>query len=92
MNSLVRMNIDRVVAVILVVLGVVVLGVAWYGASGKALVAQQFPYLISGGLGAVVLVVIGCTLWVSADLQDEWRQMDGIEERLDALRAARRDD
>ena len=84
-KSLLRLNGDRVLAVALVLLGVVVLVIGWFGISGKALAAQQLPYLISGGLGGVVLVAIGCTLAISADLQDEWRQMDRVEQKLDAL-------
>jgi hypothetical protein len=82
MKSLLRLNGDRVLAVALVVLGVVVLVIGWFGISGKALAVQQLPYLISGGLGGVVLVAVGCTLAISADLQDEWRQMERVEQRL----------
>ena len=86
MKSFVRANLDRVLAGVLVVAGLVALIVGWVGVSGSALAAEQLPYLISGGLGGIGLIAIGCTMWVSADLQDEWRHLDSIEERLGALR------
>jgi hypothetical protein len=85
MKTFVRANADRVIAVGLVLVGVVALVVGWFGVSGTGLAAEQIPYLVSGGLGGVVLIVIGCTAWVSADLQDEWRRLDAIEEQLEQL-------
>jgi hypothetical protein len=85
MKTFVRANADRVVAVGLVFVGVVALIVGWFGVSGTGLAAEQIPYLVSGGLGGVVLIVVGCTAWVSADLQDEWRRLDAIEEQLEQL-------
>ena len=89
MKTFVRANADRVVAFGLVVLGIVALIVGWFGVSGTGLAAEQLPYLVSGGLGGVVLIVIGCTAWVSADLQDEWRRLDAIEEQLGQLASSR---
>ena len=57
--------------------------------SGTGLAAQQNPYLISGGLGGLGLIAIGCTIWISADLQDEWRRLDSLEERLHELTSTR---
>ena len=91
MKTFVRANADRVVAVGLVVVGIVALIVGWFGVSGTGLAAEQIPYLVSGGLGGIVLIVIGCTAWVSADLQDEWRRLDAIEEQLEQLASSRPD-
>lgn len=85
MKSFVRANLDRVVAVALAVVGVIAIVVGWVGVSGTGLAAEQIPYVISGGIGGIVLVGLGCTAWVSADLQDEWRRLDAIEERLGAI-------
>ena len=84
-KSFVRANLDRVIAVVLVVAGLIALIVGWVGVSGSGLAAEQLPYLISGGLGGIGLIAIGCTVWVSADLQDEWRRLDAIEDRLTSL-------
>jgi hypothetical protein len=85
MKRLLQANPDRAVAVGLVVLGVVALIVGWFGISGTGLAAQQNPYLISGGLGGIALIAVGCTAWLSADLQDEWRRLDAVEDRLGEL-------
>jgi hypothetical protein len=39
--------------------GTVTLIVTWYKISGLALVAEQLPYLASGGLGGLALVIAG---------------------------------
>ncbi|HMC79090.1 MAG TPA: hypothetical protein VKO35_00895, partial [Acidimicrobiia bacterium] len=38
--------------------------------------------------GGLFLLGVGATLWHSADLRDEWRKLDRLEEKLDALAAA----
>ena len=59
--------------------------------SGTGITAEQNPYLISGGLVGIALIGIGCTVWLSADLQDEWRRLDAVEERLAQLTGAESD-
>ncbi|GAA0602694.1 hypothetical protein GCM10009547_00120 [Sporichthya brevicatena] len=78
---------DRIVGAVLVVLGAVVLVAGWIGASGEVYIANQLPYLLSGGLGGLALIGVGATLWLSADLSDEWRTLD----RLDSARATESD-
>lgn len=82
MKSFLRVNADRGVAVLLVLVGVVILIIGWVEMSGSALAAQQLPYLLSAGLGGIAFIGVGCTTWISADLQDEWRELDAIEGRL----------
>jgi hypothetical protein len=89
MKTFVRANADRVVAMVLSVLGAVLLVAGWFGVSRTGLAAEQIPYLLSGGLGGIALIAIGCTVWLSADLQDEWRRLDSLDERLHQLNAAR---
>lgn len=79
MKRLLRANWDRALAVGLLVLGALALLVGWIGTSGTAIAAEQNPYIISGGLGGIALIIVGCTVWLSADLQDEWRQLDALE-------------
>lgn len=86
--NVLRTNWDRVAAVALVALGAFALLVGWWGISGTGLAAEQNPYLISGGLVGIALIGIGCTVWLSADLQDEWRRLDAVEDRLAQLVAA----
>lgn len=85
MKTFLRLNWDRALAMTLVLMGLLALTLGWVGVSGTGLAAEQNPYLISGGLAGVALITLGCTLWVSADLQDEWRRLDALEERLGEL-------
>jgi hypothetical protein len=82
-----RVHWDRVLAVLAAVAGAVALFVGWNGASRTAYPAEQLPYLLSGGLVGVFLFGTGATLWLSADLRDEWGELRGIR---DELRAAHR--
>ena len=73
---------DRTAAWVLVTAGAIALIVGWVGVSGSAYSAEQLPYIISGGIGGIFLLGVGATLWLSADLRDEWRKLDRIEEAL----------
>jgi hypothetical protein len=81
--SWVRDQWDRVGAVVLVVAGALALLFGWLGISGAVLPSEQLPYLLSGGLFGVFLLGLGATLWLSADLRDEWRKLDRLEEVID---------
>ncbi|HEV8626187.1 MAG TPA: hypothetical protein VG034_17170 [Acidimicrobiia bacterium] len=70
---------DRVGAVGCIGLGLVVLLAGWIGVSDEALPAAQIPYILSGGVLGIILVGIGATGWLSADLRDEWRKLDDLE-------------
>ena len=85
LKTLVKANADRSVALVLVVAGALALLLGWIGVSGVALAPEQIPYLISGGLGGIFLAALGATLWISADLQDEWRRLDVLQETLEEL-------
>ena len=82
MKSFLRGNLDRVLGAGLALAGIVAIIVGWFGVSGTGLAPEQIPYVISGGIGGIALIALGCTAWISADLQDEWRRLDAIEERL----------
>ncbi|HEY1828495.1 MAG TPA: hypothetical protein VGF87_10760 [Acidimicrobiales bacterium] len=77
-----RLEWDRALAIVLVIAGAGALIAGWVGVSGSAYAAGQLPYIISGGIGGIFLLGIGATLWLSADLRDEWRKLDRIEEAL----------
>jgi hypothetical protein len=79
-----RLEWDRALAFVLVAAGVAALVVGWVGVSGHAYAAAQLPYIISGGIGGIFLLGVGATLWLSADLRDEWRKLDRIEEAIQA--------
>ena len=77
--SFLRAQWDRTMGVLSMAAGGVAILVGWVGVSGAVYPAEQLPYLISGGLGGLFLLGVGGTLWLSADLRDEWRHLDRLE-------------
>ena len=76
---------DRVVGIAAVVIGAIVLFIGYLGVSGTSYPAEQLPYLISAGLVGVLLVACGGTLWLSADMRDEWLMLSDIHKELQRL-------
>ncbi len=74
-----RLQWDRALAVAAIIAGVVLVILGWAGVSDTAYIAKQVPYVVSYGIGGLVLVIIGATLWLSADMNDEWRTLDRLE-------------
>ena len=83
-----RLQWDRVFGAAAVLTGAVALLTGWSKVSATAYPAEQIPYVVSAGLGGLFLLGVGATLWHSADLRDEWRKLDRLEEKLDAVIAA----
>jgi hypothetical protein len=71
---------DRTLALVATIVGVVLLIVGWIDVSSTAYVAKQIPYVVSAGLGGIAALIIAGTLWLSADLRDEWRALDRVED------------
>lgn len=80
-----RVQWDRAGAVIAAVIGFAVLIFGYLGTSDTEYIAEQIPYVISGGLTAVILFVVAGVLWLSADLRDEWRELAAQGDDLRAL-------
>ena len=59
--------------VTLMALGVALVALGWYGASGVSEVWKEIPYLISGGLGGLTVTVIGAALYLRASLARQQR-------------------
>lgn len=78
----VRHQWDRVAAWVVVAVGALAILIGWLGLSRTPFVAEQIPYVVSGGIFGLLLVGIGAMLWISADLRDEWRKIDALEEAL----------
>lgn len=83
-----RLQWDRVFGAAAVITGAVALLTGWSKVSATPYPAEQIPYVVSAGLGGLFLLGVGATLWHSADLRDEWRKLDRLEEKLDAAIAA----
>ena len=61
-QSLSSIPVDRwvlIVGAVMVPLGIALIILGWYGAAHKALIIQQFPYLISGGILGLGLMITG---------------------------------
>jgi hypothetical protein len=78
----IRAQWDRVTAWALIAAGLVALLVGWWGVSHTAYLAEQVPYLVSAGLLGLFLLGLGATIWISADLRDEWRKLDELADVL----------
>ena len=78
----VRYEWARVLAVAAAILGVVLLVVGWLGVSDSSLTTEQLPYLASGAIGGLFALGAGATLWLSADLRDEFAKLDEIYQWL----------
>lgn len=72
--SFIRAQWDRTGAVIAAAGGLVALLLGWIGVSTTGYVAEQMPYIASGGLLGLFLLGVGGVLWLSADLRDDWRE------------------
>jgi len=73
---------DRTTAGALFALGALALVLGWVGVSKEALTALQIPYILSGGLGGIFLLGLGAVFWLSADMRDEWRKLDALEQAV----------
>ena len=73
-----RVQWDRSGALLFAIAGAIALILGWIGVSNATLPTQQISYLASGGLVGLFLLGIAATLWLSADLRDEWRKLDEI--------------
>jgi hypothetical protein len=69
-------------AVILLIVGIVFVILGWYGAANTNILTEQIPYLISGGLLGVALIIVAGFLGSSASLERENREL-----RRDLMRA-----
>jgi hypothetical protein len=72
---------------LLVLLGGVALFLGWYGVSGEALTAKQLPYLVSGGLTGVGLLVLGGFFIATDDIRRELTRVDDLQQKVDELHA-----
>jgi hypothetical protein len=87
LTTWVRAQWDRVLAWLLVAAGLVVLLIGWLGVSGTPYLAEQLPYLVSAGMLGLFLLGLGATVWISADLRDEWRKLDELTDVLTEVRS-----
>jgi len=80
---------DRALAIVAAIAGAVLLLIGWVHVSGTNVVAAQIPYLASESVSGLVAFGIATTLWISADLRDEWAKLDDIYRAVDGDDGAR---
>jgi hypothetical protein len=73
---------DRVAGWGAIALGGLVLLLGYHGVSESLSTGRQLCYIVSDGIGGLFCVAVGVTLLVSADLHDEWRKLDRIEDAI----------
>jgi hypothetical protein len=77
-----RVRLGRILGMVFVVGGFVMMYLAWDGASGNNFIQSQFPYLLSGGVIGLAMVILGCTLWMLSTIRGE-RQV--LTEKVDEM-------
>ncbi len=73
-----------IVGVLLLVIGGVLIGVAWDGAAELDYVQGQFPYLLSGAIPGLGLIVLGTAVLVLQTLRRDATERAAQLERLNA--------
>jgi hypothetical protein len=67
---------------LLAALGLAAIGVGWNGAAGQLTLLGQVPYIISGGLIGVSLVILGAAMLIVQNAREDRTR---LEEKLDTL-------
>jgi len=85
---------------VIAIAGFAVIGVGWWGASGTKYTYQEIPYVISGGIVGVSLVIVGAALfarysaarllrfWLARLVADQQIQTDRVVDAIAALTEA----
>lgn len=87
MNS--SSNITRYLITALIVAGFLLIALAWNGAANEFLVDKQIPFVVSGGLTGIGMIIAGCTL---AIVQEVRRSAAEVAGHVDRLATALRDE
>jgi hypothetical protein len=77
-----------VVGWVLTGLGALALLIGYLGISREAIVAKQIPYLISGGIGGLALLIIGAVFLGTEDVRRDTARLDRLEAMVEQLHAA----
>jgi uncharacterized membrane protein len=85
---------------VIAIAGFAAIGLGWWGASGTKYVYQEIPYVISGGIVGISLVIIGVALftrysaarllrfWLARLVADQQVQTDRVVDAITALTEA----
>ena len=68
--------------------GALLVVIGYFGISGEAVVAKQLPYLISGGLGGVLLAILGGYFLAMEELRRDSGRLNRMERQIEELHRA----
>jgi hypothetical protein len=71
----------------LIALGALAILIGYFGLADRVTVAEQLPYLVSGGIGGMALVIVGGVLLATQDVRRDADRLDAVEAALDELHA-----
>lgn len=74
--------------VLLCLLGFAAIFFGWNGAAGKNVIMAQFPFLISGGIVGLAIVVIGAALLIVQNAREDRAKLEAVLERIAAATEA----
>jgi hypothetical protein len=73
---------------LLAAIGLVAIGVGWNGAAGQLTLLGQIPYILSGGLIGVSLVILGAAMLVVQNAREDRTRLElKLDQLTDALLA-----
>lgn len=73
---------------ILIAAGAIAMWIGYLGVSREALPGKQIPFLVSGGMGGILLAVLGAYFLGTQELRKDSGRLDRLEEMVEDLHAA----
>jgi hypothetical protein len=74
-----------VIGWVLLGVGALIILIGWIGVSGTPVVAKQIPYVVSGGIGGVLLAILGAYFLGTEELRKDSGRLDRLERMVDDL-------
>lgn len=68
--------------VIFIALGLLAIAIGYNGASGYTALAAQFPYLLSGGILGLGLIIVGSSMLVSQSAREDSARVEALLQAL----------
>jgi hypothetical protein len=73
---------------LLIAAGALLILLGYLGVSRESIVEKQLPYLISGGIGGVLLCVLGAYVLGTEELRKDSGRLDRLEQMVEELHGA----
>jgi hypothetical protein len=80
-----RLPVRQLLGWCLTAAGAVALFLGWWGASGTAVTAKQVPYVVSGGLTGVCLLVLAAACFASDDVRRSLSRVADLERQVETM-------